>query len=502
MTDLLHVVPSFPTKSYTHLLPSLEKNLITTTDLLSLDALEIAKRAQLPLLDVRRLANHVLKELQSELGLGDVDEEESDGRREKVGRGTLRKTGRAVVERWTTISTLDEALDVALGGGIPTGYITEITGESGAGKSQFLLTLLLTAQLPPPQGLSCNTLYISTESALSTTRLSQLLTTHPHLCSLPPSSRPTLDRVLSIHTPDLESQDHILTYQVPVAIARHNIGLVVLDSVAANYRAEFSNSTSSGQHGAGAGTNPRPGLAMAKRSAELVRLGQLLRDLARTYDVAVVVANQILDRIEQKEQRVSGPSPHRMPSSPPPASEVLGLGPSLAQALSSSAAAPPSSSPSEPTSQMNRTSTPRTTLASTSAPNAYASAYVKPLTLDHQQRFFTGWGDVPILHPNTTTSTEPPSNLGPNPNLNLKTPSLGLTWTNQIACRIALLKEPFFTSNFTSTDGDGHGRDAVTMTSRRWMKVVFAPWVRGAEGRRGVEFEITGSGVRSVSSIK
>ena len=129
MTDLLHVVPSFPTKSYTHLLPSLEKNLITTTDLLSLDALEIAKRAQLPLLDVRRLANHVLKELQSELGLGDVDEEESDGRREKVGRGTLRKTGRAVVERWTTISTLDEALDVALGGGIPTGYITEITGE-------------------------------------------------------------------------------------------------------------------------------------------------------------------------------------------------------------------------------------------------------------------------------------------------------------------------------------------------------------------------------------
>ncbi len=30
------------------------------------------------------------------------------------------------------------------------------------------------------------------------------------------------------------------------------------------------------------------------------------------------------------------------------------------------------------------------------------------------------------------------------------------------------------------------------------MKVVFAPWVRGAEGERGVEFEILGGGVRAV----
>ncbi len=31
------------------------------------------------------------------------------------------------------------------------------------------------------------------------------------------------------------------------------------------------------------------------------------------------------------------------------------------------------------------------------------------------------------------------------------------------------------------------------------MKVVFAPWVAAAEGERGVEFEITGRGVRSLA---
>jgi DNA repair protein RAD57 len=30
---------------------------------------------------------------------------------------------------WNCISTLDEKLDAALGGGIPPGYLVEITGE-------------------------------------------------------------------------------------------------------------------------------------------------------------------------------------------------------------------------------------------------------------------------------------------------------------------------------------------------------------------------------------
>lgn len=123
MTDLLHTIPDFPTKSYTHLLPSLEKHLITTTDLLTLDALEIAKRAQLPLLDVRRLAAHVVAILQGQLGVT-----QGGGDHDGTGR-SLKQSGNEIVSQWSTISTLDDSLNEALGGGIPTGYITEITGE-------------------------------------------------------------------------------------------------------------------------------------------------------------------------------------------------------------------------------------------------------------------------------------------------------------------------------------------------------------------------------------
>ena len=130
MTDLLHTIPDFPTKLYTHLLPSLEKNLITTTDLLTLDALEVAKRAQLPLLDVRRLSNHVLTTLQAQLGLENAEASTFENvRKGQAGYGSLKSTGEEVGGQWSTISTLDPALDAALGGGIPTGYITEITGE-------------------------------------------------------------------------------------------------------------------------------------------------------------------------------------------------------------------------------------------------------------------------------------------------------------------------------------------------------------------------------------
>ena len=131
MTDLLHILPDFPTRPYTHLIPSLEKNLITTTDLLTLDTVEIARRAQLPPLDVRRLTNHIIALLQGQLGLqvGDQPQLRPSNVEAKPVTPSLRTEGKDLLRGWSMISTLDEELDAALGGGIPTGYLTEITGE-------------------------------------------------------------------------------------------------------------------------------------------------------------------------------------------------------------------------------------------------------------------------------------------------------------------------------------------------------------------------------------
>lgn len=453
MTDLLTILPSFPQRPFAALLPTIEQHRLSTTDLLALHPADIAKQTQLPLLDLKRLIAAIQVSLSDDLVPQYPLQQSSTPSR---GRPTRPPEGNEnavpevadtqansplaedaeplAAQQWPRphlISTLDAALDDALGGGIPTASITEFTGESGAGKTQFLLTLCLAVQLAPPRGLSRKALYISTESGLATGRLSQMLSSLKE--NLPPSSSssgessPSLDNILSTVTPDLESQDHILEYQVPVLLSRHSIGLVVIDSVAANYRAEFERAGSS------RGSN------MAARSAALVRLGALLRDLARRHDIAVVVANQVADRF---------------PSSVTTAQDV--------PLHSSSGAAPfPSSSPPPPPSH-------------------------PALRLDHQQRWFTGWGDDP-------RSTRA-----------LKTPSLGLVWSTQISCRIALLKRPVYgrprrTAGPIEAD-DGVEVGATLRSWRRWMKVVFAS--HAAASRPGIEgateFEVTSAGVRSV----
>ncbi|KAG9195689.1 hypothetical protein G6011_00810 [Alternaria panax] len=454
MTDLLQVLPDLDARLYTHLLPSLDKALITTNDLLTLDAADVAKRAQLPAGEVKKLADAAIAALHRQLGFGGE---------EAAGSSFLAASGNpdSPKHAWTCISTLDAELDAALGGGLPRGYLVEIAGESGAGKTQLLLTLLLASQLPPPQGLGKTAVYISTEAILSTTRLAQLRSSHPALASLPADQKPSLSRVLSIQTPDLESQDHILRYQLPVAIEKHDIGLVILDSVAANYRAEFE------KQGAGNGA-----AAMARRGTQLVQLGELLRELARTKGITIVVANQVGDRFTRAASAVSSNAASRTTSTNSQGN------------VRTTSTTSQGDHPDDIIHAIEQASQPA------SQPTETFSLSPDPLALDHQQRWFTGWGDSPYEQAHVQ-----------------KTPSLGLVWTNQLACRIVLKKQPVYASRagplIHTVDGQDQWNDAAAAEEnhvskwRRWFKVVFAPWAPPSEGR-GVEFEIVKSGIRHV----
>lgn len=296
-------------------------------------------------------------------------------------------------------------------------------------------------------------LYISTESALPTNRLSQLLQTHPVLLAANP--KPTLDSVISIVTPDLESQDHILRFQVPVAIRRHGIRLIILDSVAANYRAEFE------RPGAGAANGQTSGANMAQRSSELVKLGQLLRELAREHNIAIVVANQVADRF-------------------------FGGGGGSSPILRRSTQSSPLAMRSGPGGAMPDSSVPMSSIpAGSEVGDTPFKSTTDPMSLDHQQRWFTGWGDDP--HPSQLAVK------------NLKTPSLGLIWTTQISCRIALIKKPVYGPGLVADEENERG-EPVLRKWRRWMKVVFAPHVApsGSFVQDAVEFEIKGEGVVAV----
>ncbi|PCH07316.1 Hypothetical protein PENO1_013180 [Penicillium occitanis (nom. inval.)] len=421
--DLLTILPTFNTKPYTHILPPLERRHITTVDLITLDYLEIAKRAHVPPADVRRLCADVVVGLHGDLGYHSSSVEVSTNDR-KYNNGNGNEGGELVapedgrrrldLSRWSTISTLDPALDELLGGGIPTGYLTEITGESGSGKTQFLLNLLLAAQLPCPRGLGRKAIYISTEAPLSTPRLSQILQSHPYLSNLPVSEKPSLANVLSITAIDLETQDHILNYQLPVAIQRYNVGLVVIDSIAANYRAEHASNSMQG---------------LSARSGELAKLGHMLRNLAVREDVAIIVANQVSDRFDGI---VDAAAPHgRFPRS----SQTPLLNRHTKLAMMEANDHTPSSSPAPlPSSSIPSSPSPSQQFPADDDAN-FDGAYIighpvrnETLSLSHQQKFFTGWGDeadVVVVGSNESQ----------------KTPALGFVWSTQIACRIALKKE-------------------------------------------------------------
>ena len=118
MTDLPIILPDFNTTSYSHLIPSLDRHGITVTDLISADTLDVAKRATLPLLEVRRLVADVVAALHSDLN--------RQGKLTSANHITPSGIGG---RSWRSVSLLDELLDSTIGGGIPTGYLTEITGE-------------------------------------------------------------------------------------------------------------------------------------------------------------------------------------------------------------------------------------------------------------------------------------------------------------------------------------------------------------------------------------
>ena len=286
-------------------------------------------------------------------------------------------------------------------------------------------------QLAPPHGLGKTALYISTESPLQTSRLTQILKAHERLSQRSPDERPSLDRVQSTHIHDLEAQDHILRYQVPIAIRRHNVGLLVVDSIAANYRPEFDKGKA----------RRSAAESFVKRSNQVSQLGALLRNIASTYKIAVVVANQVSDRfmpVEPSSQMPSQQTQRSRAASPPQqATHANGI---ISSTVSVEALAVPS-------------------LLSTD----------DPLSLDHQQCFFTGWGD------DLSTS-------------NMKTPSLGLTWTNQLVTRVALLKAPVYEAKQHKP-----GEESIMSAWKRTFKVVFSALCPASS----TEFEISEDGVRS-----
>lgn len=170
-------------------------------------------------------------------------------------------------------------LDRLLNGGVPCDSITEIVAESGTGKTQLVLQLLLAAELPVSRGgLSSASLYLHSEFPFPFRRLHQLSFHRPHLPHNP------LDRIF---IEPLHSVDHLLDVlpRLEFLVPKLNIKLIIIDSIAALFRGEFENTP----------------LELRRRSSLFFKISSKLKLYARKFGLAVVLTNQVVDVMESSD---------------------------------------------------------------------------------------------------------------------------------------------------------------------------------------------------------
>ncbi|KAK2993477.1 hypothetical protein RJ640_015161 [Escallonia rubra] len=170
-------------------------------------------------------------------------------------------------------------LDRHLGGGIPCSSITELFSESGCGKTQLCLQLLLSAQLPASAGgLSAASLYLHSEFPFPSRRLNQL--SHSFSGSHDPSDNIFVQPLHSAHELfDVLLKLNPLLTNPPSYLP---VKLIVIDSIAALFRSEYDN-------------NPAD---LKRRSSLFFKISCKLKTLAKRFSLAVVVTNQVVDFVE------------------------------------------------------------------------------------------------------------------------------------------------------------------------------------------------------------
>nr|CAD7437734.1 unnamed protein product [Timema bartmani] len=178
--------------------------------------------------------------------------------------------------KWCLLSVGCPKLDEFLGGGVAVRGITELAGESGSGKTQLCLQMCLSVQYPEINGgLSAGSVYINTEDIFPSRRLHQLIQKFPLRFHSEDTSIQFGNNIFIEHIADVESLKKCVFGQLPQLLAQKSVGLIVVDSIAGVFRADFE---------------PRDSVSRAK---EMRAVGGQLHRLAGEFRVAIICVNQV-----------------------------------------------------------------------------------------------------------------------------------------------------------------------------------------------------------------
>jgi DNA repair protein RadB len=161
----------------------------------------------------------------------------------------------------------NSSLDTMLGGGFEKGVITQIFGPPSSGKSNITLTLAVNVAKTNRKAI-----YIDTEGGISIDRIKQI--------AGPDFSDVANNIIVFEPTSFLEQNDTLKSIDVWLRRNHDDVDLIVLDSAVALYRVDDMKST--------------------KLNKELGKQMGILSKIARQYDIAVILTNQIYNAFDDE----------------------------------------------------------------------------------------------------------------------------------------------------------------------------------------------------------
>ncbi|MBQ2665890.1 DNA repair and recombination protein RadB [Methanobrevibacter sp.] len=160
------------------------------------------------------------------------------------------------------------SLDVLLEGGFEKGCVTQIFGSPSSGKSNVALTLAVNVARN-----NRKVIYIDTEGGISIDRIKQISGA---------DFSDVANNIMVLEPTDfLQQSENLRSIEVWLRKRHEDVDLIVLDSAVALYRVDEMKSY--------------------KLSKELRKQIQLLSNLARKYDIAVIITNQIYAAFDDDE---------------------------------------------------------------------------------------------------------------------------------------------------------------------------------------------------------
>ena len=159
----------------------------------------------------------------------------------------------------------NSSLDVMLGGGFEKGTITQIFGPPSSGKSNITLSLAVNVARNNKK-----VIYMDTEGGISIDRIRQI--------SGPDFSNVANNIIVFEPTSFQEQNDMLRSIDVWLRKNHDDVDLIVVDSAVALYRVDDMKSS--------------------RLNKELGKQMGLLSKIARQYDIAVILTNQIYSAID------------------------------------------------------------------------------------------------------------------------------------------------------------------------------------------------------------